>query len=76
MKRALAAACLSLICLPVWAQPSAAEREQERQAKQARERHPGSTPAGPSRPAAVKTNDKKSKAPRPKQGEAAVTTGR
>ena len=76
MNRFLAAACLSLLCLPVWAQTSPAEREQERQAKQARERHPGSAPAAPSRPAAVKANGKKAKAPSPKKGEAAVTTGR
>ena len=78
MKPALVGALLSLLCLPLisptWAQPSPAEREQERQAKQSRERHPGSTPPAPSRPAALKTNEKKAKGPRPKPGEAAITT--
>jgi hypothetical protein len=61
------------MCSSVWAQ-SPAEREQQRQAQQVRERHPGSSPAPKSAPAAVKTPDRKAQAPRPKQGEAAVST--
>jgi len=74
MKPARAAACLLLMCSSVWAQ-SPAEREQQRQAQQVRERHPGSNPAPKSAPAAVKTPDRKAQAPRPKQGEAAVSIG-
>jgi len=59
---------------PVWAQ-STAQREQERQAKQAGERHPGSKPAPKSAPAAIRSGDKKTQAPRSKPGEAAVSTG-
>jgi hypothetical protein len=61
---------------PAWAQ-STAEREQQRQAQQAGERHPGSKPPPKSAKASVSTGDKKldrAKAKRPQSGEAAVST--